>query len=68
MFSVLTWIGGYNDLSRARVIDFSSGPVAYENLNFKDRIYAAKFEQTIIHQDVHLRRESRSHVHVLLRF
>jgi hypothetical protein len=26
-----------------------------------------KFEQTIIHQDVHLRRESRSHVHVLMR-
>jgi hypothetical protein len=30
-------------------------------------LYAAKFEQTIIHQNVHLRRESRSHVHVLLR-
>jgi hypothetical protein len=29
--------------------------------------YAAKFEQTIIHKDVHLRRESRSHVHVLMR-
>jgi hypothetical protein len=30
-------------------------------------IYAAKFEQTIIHQNVHLRRESQSHVpaHVL---
>jgi len=24
-------------------------------------IYAAKFEQTIIHQHVHLRRESQSH-------
>jgi hypothetical protein len=24
-------------------------------------MYAAKFEQTIIHQHVHLRRESRSH-------
>jgi hypothetical protein len=32
-------------------------------------IYAAKFEQTIIHQHVHLRRKSRSHapVHVLMR-
>jgi hypothetical protein len=32
-------------------------------------IYAAKFEQTIIHQHVHLRRESQSHeaVHVLMR-
>ena len=30
-------------------------------------IYAAKFEQTIIHQHVHLRRESQSHAaaHVL---
>jgi calcineurin-like phosphoesterase family protein len=33
-------------------------------------IYAAKFEQTIIHQHVHLRRESQSHAqaHVLMRF
>ena len=32
-------------------------------------IYAAKFEQTIIHQHVHLQRESQSHapVHVLMR-
>jgi hypothetical protein len=32
-------------------------------------MYAAKFEQTIIHYHVHLRRESQSHepVHVLLR-
>ena len=30
-------------------------------------IYAAKFEQKIIHQDLHLWRESRSHVHVLMR-
>ena len=32
-------------------------------------IYAAKFEQTIIHQHVHLRRKSQSHapVHVLMR-
>ena len=32
-------------------------------------IYPAKFEQTIIHQHVHLRRESQSHapVHVLMR-
>jgi hypothetical protein len=32
-------------------------------------IYAAKFEQTIIHQHIHLRRESQSHapVHVLMR-
>jgi hypothetical protein len=32
-------------------------------------IYAAKFEQTIIHQHVHLRRESQSHesAHVLIR-
>ena len=32
-------------------------------------IYAAKFEQTIIHQHVHLRRESQSHepAHVLMR-
>ena len=32
-------------------------------------VYAAKFEQTIIHQHVHLRRESQSHalVHVLMR-
>ena len=30
-------------------------------------IYAAKFEQTIIHQPIHLRRESQSHepVHVV---
>jgi hypothetical protein len=27
-------------------------------------IYAAKFEQTIIHQHVHLRRESQSHIHL----
>jgi hypothetical protein len=25
-------------------------------------IYAVKFEQTVIHQHVHLRRESQSHV------
>jgi len=32
-------------------------------------IYAAKFKQTIIHQHVHLQRESQSHVpaHVLMR-
>ena len=32
-------------------------------------IYATKFEQTIIHQYVHLRRESQAHapVHVLMR-
>ena len=32
-------------------------------------IYAAKFKQTIIHQRVHLRRESQSHAqaHVLMR-
>jgi len=34
-------------------------------------IYAAQFEQTIIHQQVHLRRESQSHepahVHALMR-
>ena len=32
-------------------------------------IYAAKFEQTIIHQHVHLRRDGQSHalVHVLMR-
>jgi hypothetical protein len=32
-------------------------------------IYAVKFEQTIIHQHVHLRRESQSHAqaHVLMR-
>ena len=32
-------------------------------------IYAAKFEKTIIHQHVHLRRESQSHAlaHVLMR-
>jgi len=32
-------------------------------------IYAAKFEQMIIHQHVHLRRESQSHApaHVLMR-
>jgi hypothetical protein len=32
-------------------------------------IYVAKFEQTIIHQHVHLRPESQSHapVHVLMR-
>ena len=32
-------------------------------------IYAAKFEQTTIHQHVHLRRESQSHAptHVLMR-
>jgi hypothetical protein len=32
-------------------------------------IYAAKFEQTIIHQHVHLRRKSQSHAlaHVLMR-
>jgi hypothetical protein len=32
-------------------------------------IYAAKFEQTITHHHVHLRRESQSHapVHVLMR-
>jgi hypothetical protein len=32
-------------------------------------IYAAKFEQTIIHRHVHLRRESQSHApaHVLMR-
>ena len=32
-------------------------------------IYAAKFEQTIIHLHVHLRRESQSHepAHVLMR-
>jgi hypothetical protein len=27
-------------------------------------IYAAKFEQTIIHQHVHLRRKSQSHAHM----
>ena len=34
-----------------------------------DIIYTAKFEQTIIHQHVHLRRESQSHapVHMLMR-
>jgi hypothetical protein len=30
-------------------------------------IYAAKFEKTIIHQHVHLRRENQSHAHVLMR-
>ena len=32
-------------------------------------IYAAKFEQTILHQHVHLRQESQSHelAHVLMR-
>ena len=32
-------------------------------------IYAAKFRQTIVHQHVHLRRESQSHApaHVLMR-
>ena len=32
-------------------------------------VYAANFEQTIIHQHVHLRRESQSHepAHVLMR-
>ena len=37
--------------------------------NMSHTIYAAKFEQTIIHQHVHLRRESQSHapVHVLMR-
>jgi hypothetical protein len=39
-------------------------------VNFIPRlIYAAKFEQTIIHQHVHLQRESQSHApaHVLMR-
>ena len=37
--------------------------------NMSHTIYAAKFEQTIIHQHVHLRRESLSHApaHVVMR-
>jgi len=37
--------------------------------NMSRKIYATKFEQTIIHQHVHLRRESQSHkpAHVLMR-
>jgi hypothetical protein len=37
--------------------------------NMSHTMYVAKFEQTIIHQHVHLRRESRSHatMHVLMR-
>jgi hypothetical protein len=37
--------------------------------NMSHTIYAAKFEQTIIHQHVHLRREDQSHApaHVLMR-
>jgi len=37
--------------------------------NMSHTIYAAKFEQTIFHQHVHLRRESQSHAptHVLMR-
>jgi hypothetical protein len=31
-----------------------------------DTIYAAKFEQTIIHQHLHLQRESQSHATVIL--
>jgi hypothetical protein len=36
---------------------------------FRHTIYAAKFEQTIIHQHVHLRRENQSHApaHVQMR-
>jgi hypothetical protein len=39
------------------------------NTDMSHTIYAAKFEQTIIHQHVHLRQESQSHapVHVLMR-
>jgi hypothetical protein len=48
------------------ILKFSSQSI--RKSNFEDWIYAAKFEQTIIHQDEHLRRESRSHVHVLMRF
>jgi hypothetical protein len=57
------WILNFSILSRAR-----------SNLYLRLRtmshtIYAAKFEQTIIHQHVHLRRESQSHepAHVLMR-
>ena len=37
--------------------------------NMSHTIYAAKFEQTIIHQHVHLRRENQSHApaHVQMR-
>ena len=53
----------------ASMIYFDSG---YLNLclwNMLHTIYAAKFEQTIIHQYVHLPRESQSHApaHVLMR-
>jgi hypothetical protein len=36
--------------------------------NMSQTIYAAKFEQTIIHQHVHLRSESQSHApaHLLM--
>jgi hypothetical protein len=50
--------------------DWKTAIYIYVNLRtMSHTIYAAKFEQTIIHQHVHLRRENQSHApaHVLMR-
>jgi hypothetical protein len=49
--------------------DIEDGNVYLRLRTMSRTIYAAKFEQTIIHQHVHLRRESQSHApaHVLMR-
>jgi hypothetical protein len=49
--------------------DWKRGNLYLRMWKMSHTIYAAKFEQTIIHQHVHLRRKSQSHApaHVLMR-
>ena len=49
--------------------DFQEGNLYLRLRTMLHTIYAAKFEQTILHQQVHLRRERQSHepAHVLMR-
>jgi hypothetical protein len=55
----------------ADISNFYPSPLALDKIlslrTMSHTIYAAKFEQMIIHQHVHLRRESQSHAHVLMR-
>jgi hypothetical protein len=52
-----------------RILSRDRGNLYLRLRTMSHTIYAAKFEQTIIHQHVHLRRESQSHepAHVLMR-
>ena len=57
----------YNSTSTVVYFDGKDGNLYLRLHAMSHTIYAAKFEQTTIHQHVHLRRESQSHEPALVR-